>query len=428
MNIFYKLLSVASAAFFIASAQAQNAGTVTSHAFAIGKGAGTTGYTSLLCGSAQLAVGQSAADPICKTITGDWTLSAAGAATLATVNANVGSFGSATNCPAFTVNAKGLITAASATTCTPAIGSVTGLATGVATFLATPSSANLRAALTDEVGTGAAYFVGGALGTPASGTATNLTGLPPSGLTAQNAFTFLGNNTSGSASPTAVDIATLTAKASPASTDLVIISDQAASGAWKKASVSSLASAGSVSSIAGNTGAFTLNATTGLTNSTNDIQCQQGSSSQFGCVKVDGTSLTASSGILSFSAASKAQQQTGTSATAAVTPSHQQDHDSSPKAVCQFSGTTTGTNACAFFSYNVTSVTRNVAGQYTLNFTTAFASANFGCIAMMNNSANNAFAQGLSANTTTTYKFATVNLSGVSIDEPDITVTCWGRQ
>jgi hypothetical protein len=55
---------------------------------------------------------------------------------------------------------------------------ISGLATGVATFLATPSSANLRAALTDEVGTGAAYFVGGALGTPASGTLTSCTGLP----------------------------------------------------------------------------------------------------------------------------------------------------------------------------------------------------------------------------------------------------------
>lgn len=35
---------------------------------------------------------------------------------------------------------------------------VSGLATGVATFLATPSSANLRAALTDETGTGVAVF------------------------------------------------------------------------------------------------------------------------------------------------------------------------------------------------------------------------------------------------------------------------------
>lgn len=51
-------------------------------------------------------------------------------------------------------------------------------AAGFDTFVATPTSANLRALLTDETGTGAAYFVGGALGTPASGTATNLTGLP----------------------------------------------------------------------------------------------------------------------------------------------------------------------------------------------------------------------------------------------------------
>lgn len=180
-----RLIAVALAAFFVAgSASAQNQGTVTNHAFAIGKGAGTTGYASLLCGSAQLAVGQAAADPICRTMSGDATFSAAGALTLATINANVGSFGSATQCVAITVNAKGLITAASAATCAPAIGSITGLGTGVATWLATPSSANLRAALTDEVGTGTAYFVGGALGTPASGTATNLTGMPIStGLT-----------------------------------------------------------------------------------------------------------------------------------------------------------------------------------------------------------------------------------------------------
>jgi hypothetical protein len=59
-------------------------------------------------------------------------------------------------------------------------------ASGFDTFAATPSSANLRALLSDEAGAGAAYFVGGALGTPASGTATNLTGLPlSSGVTGQ---------------------------------------------------------------------------------------------------------------------------------------------------------------------------------------------------------------------------------------------------
>jgi hypothetical protein len=63
------------------------------------------------------------------------------------------------------------------TNCTglPVASGVSGLGSGVSTFLATPSSANLRAALTDETGTGAAVFatsptlVTPALGTVASG-------------------------------------------------------------------------------------------------------------------------------------------------------------------------------------------------------------------------------------------------------------------
>lgn len=80
------------------------------------------------------------------------------AGTLATVNSNVGTFGSATQASQVTVNGKGLVTAASGVTVTPAVGSITGLGTNVGTFLATPSSANLAAALTDETGTGAAVF------------------------------------------------------------------------------------------------------------------------------------------------------------------------------------------------------------------------------------------------------------------------------
>lgn len=61
---------------------------------------------------------------------------------------------------------------------------VSGLGTGVATFLATPSSANARAAVTDETGTGAMVFatspalVTPDLGTPSAGVLTNATGLP----------------------------------------------------------------------------------------------------------------------------------------------------------------------------------------------------------------------------------------------------------
>jgi len=52
--------------------------------------------------------------------TGDVTWSANSfVTTLATVNSNTGAFGSATACPTITVNAKGLVTAASSTTCSP---------------------------------------------------------------------------------------------------------------------------------------------------------------------------------------------------------------------------------------------------------------------------------------------------------------------
>jgi len=61
---------------------------------------------------------------------------------------------------------------------------VSGLGTGIATFLATPSSANLAAAVTNETGSGLLVFatsptlVTPLLGTPASGVLTNATGLP----------------------------------------------------------------------------------------------------------------------------------------------------------------------------------------------------------------------------------------------------------
>ena len=80
----------------------------------------------------------------------------------------------------------GTPTSGTLTNCTglPVSTGVSGLATGVATFLATPSSANLAAALTDETGTGANVFatsptlVTPLLGTPTSGTLTSCTGLP----------------------------------------------------------------------------------------------------------------------------------------------------------------------------------------------------------------------------------------------------------
>lgn len=144
-------------------------------------------------------------------LTGDvTTIAGAFATTLATVNSNVGSFGTATQVPQFTVNGKGLITAAANVTITGSTtvngqvcalsGSctITAAATSIAIGSTTVTSGTTTRVLFDNAGVLGEYSISGTgnvamttnsvfttpnLGTPSALTLTNATGLPTTGLT-----------------------------------------------------------------------------------------------------------------------------------------------------------------------------------------------------------------------------------------------------
>jgi hypothetical protein len=75
--------------------------------------------------------------------------------------------------------------------------------------------------------------------------------------------------------------------------------------------------------------------------------------------------------------ATQADQETGTSTVLFVSPGRQHFHLKHPKAWCNFAGT--GTPAVTVGS-GVTSITDNGTGDYSVNWTTAFSTANYGVV------------------------------------------------
>ncbi|MFA5773710.1 MAG: tail fiber domain-containing protein, partial [Candidatus Paceibacterota bacterium] len=123
--------------------------------------AGTTG---------QLLIASATGVPTFVSMISDATIVAGGALTLATVNANVGSFGSSTSIPTFTVNGKGLITAASGNAVIAPAGTLSGT-----TLNATVTGSSLT-----SVGTLTGLTMGGTLAVGAN--AITSTGTISSGL------------------------------------------------------------------------------------------------------------------------------------------------------------------------------------------------------------------------------------------------------
>ena len=136
---------------------------------------------------------------------------------------------------------------------------------------ATQAALDAKQPLDTDLTTIAALSTTGILRRTGSGTWSLGTAVANSELATMAAYTVKGNATGSSATPTDISIPALTTKTTPVSGDYVLLSDGAASGALKKVDATAF---GAVSSIAGNTGAFTLS--TGITNSGNDIRINRG--------------------------------------------------------------------------------------------------------------------------------------------------------
>jgi hypothetical protein len=482
--------------------------------FVIGGGAGAAPASIAACSDDQIAFGRTSNSPLCRSVTGDVTfaagVSAIGATKVVSAMLNADVFSTAhawSGQQTFTAPVLGTPASGTLTNATglPIATGVSGLGTGIATWLGTPSSANLRSALTDETGTGAAVFatsptlVTPALGTPSSATLTNATGLPiatgVSGLgtgiatwlatpsSANLAAALTDETGSGAAvfaaSPSLSGLLNVAGarRDSTQSTPAQITADQ---NDYNPSSVVCSSSstliinsdaARNITGIAGgvagcdlflfNNGSFGITLKDGSASSSAANRLDLGAdfvlaSKAAAHLKYDGSASRwrnttgsgsggggggtvtqintagvasggpiTTSGTVTVTAATKSSQQTGTSTTDVVTPAQAQSHDSAAKAwayAIQSGGSVTNSK-----TYNAT-VARTGSGTYTVTFATAFDGGAYACSILVNKTASIMFSA-VTAQSSTVLGFTTYIAPGFSAADPDsLMIICFGRQ
>lgn len=126
--------------------------------------------------------------------------------------------------------------------------------------------------------------------------------------------------------------------------------------------------------------------------------------------------------------ATQANQETGTDNTVFVSPGRQQYHPSAAKAWVNFNGT--GTLAVRD-SYNVSSVTDNGTGDYTVNFSTAFSGATYSAAIAYTSEVNLTHCAGFIdtiAAGSCRFKFFSVTNSAATVDKSIVGAVFFGDQ
>lgn len=134
------------------------------------------------------------------------------------------------------------------------------------------------------------------------------------------------------------------------------------------------------------------------------------------------------------SLAAQSDQETSTSTTTYVSPGRQQFHPSAAKAWAYF--TVSGGTVTLQKNYNVTSITKNGTGDYTVNFTTAFSDALYAAVVSgpaVSNGTVQCIPAEKSGGTRTTTALQIVMLEtggagGGAVDGTRISVVCFGDQ